>query len=56
MRATELIRVCHTLSDLKAAASYLGHSPSTLMNSYAENDGETIKVLMHKLENKNHKL
>jgi len=49
-KATLLMSVCLSMSDVKAAAKFLGHSVSMMMETYAHEDKNAIEGLIKRLE------
>ena len=51
-KATEFMSVCKTMAEVKAAARFLGHSVTMMMETYAHAEEKTIDVLIKRLEDK----
>ena len=49
-KATLLMSVCLSMSDVKAAAKFFGHSVSMMMETYAHEDKNAIEGLIKRLE------
>lgn len=49
-KATHFMSVCKTMAEVKAAAKFLGHSVSMMMETYAHSDERTIDLLIKKME------
>lgn len=49
-KASILMSVCKTMSDVKAAAKFLGHSVTMMMETYAHEEAKTIDILIKRME------
>jgi len=51
-KATILMSVCLSMSDVKAAAKFMGHSVTMMMETYAHEDKEAMNKMIERLEEK----
>ena len=49
-KATLFMSVCKNMSEVKAAAKFLGHSVTMMMETYAHSDEKTIDTLIRRME------
>ena len=51
-KATMFMSVCKTMAEVKAAAKFLGHSVTMMMETYAHAEERTIDVIIKRMEEK----
>lgn len=51
-KATLFMSVCKTMAEVKAAAKFMGHSVTMMMETYAHSEEKTIDLLIKRLEDK----
>ena len=53
MKATNFMRVCNDMQEVKAAASYLGHSATMLIETYGHASGKATEEILGRLHDVN---
>lgn len=51
-KATMFMSVCKTMAEVKAAAKFLGHSVTMMMETYAHQEEKTIDILIKRIDEK----
>ena len=49
-KATELMRVCRNMQEVKAAARYLGHSATMMVDTYGHSEKNATEAILKRLE------